>query len=66
MKKLNKQYVVKFCDEIKKELLLVIWPTKKDMIVSVGVVSIAVLLSASIFFATDYVLYNIVQFLIKL
>lgn len=52
--------------DIKKELLNVTWPSKKDMTMSLIIVTIAVLIMGSVFFAVDYFLYNLVQFLIKL
>ena len=53
-------------EEIKKEILFIVWPVKKDIFLSVIVVGISVLIAGSIFFGADYVLYNAVQFLIKL
>ncbi len=52
--------------DIKKELSHVTWPNKKDMTISIIIVTIAVLVAGSIFFAADYLLYNFVQLLIKL
>ncbi len=66
MKKVSIQGVTKLYEEIRKELSLVTWPTKKEMFISVAVVGISVMLTASIFFAADYLLYNAVQLLIKL
>ena len=66
MKKVSIQGVTKLYEEIRKELSLVTWPTKKEMFISVAVVGISVMLAASIFFAADYLLYNAVQLLIKL
>ena len=66
MKKITLQGIVKFLDDIKKELLLITWPTKKDMIISMSVVAFAVFLSAAIFFTADYCLHHAVQYLIKL
>jgi preprotein translocase SecE subunit len=66
MKKITLQGLKKLFEEIKKELLLVTWPAKKDLITSVTVVGIAVLVSGSFFFTVDYLLHKAVQFLIKL
>jgi preprotein translocase SecE subunit len=66
MKKITFQGLKKLFEEIKKELLLVTWPAKKDLITSVTVVGIAVLISGSFFFIGDYFLHKAVQFLIKL
>ena len=66
MKKISIIAFSKLYDEIKRELLLITWPTKKDIIVSVSVVGISVVIAGSVFFAADYLLYNAVQFLIKL
>ncbi len=66
MKKVSTQGIVKLYSEIRKELLLVTWPTKKEMFISIAVVGISVMLAGSMFFAADYLLYNAVQLLIKL
>ena len=66
MTKISMKGFIKLYDEIKKELLIITWPTKKDIIISVSVVGISIVFAGSIFFAADYFLYNAVQFLIKL
>lgn len=66
MKKVDLKIISKFHDEIRKEINLVTWPTKKEMVTAIAVVGISALLAGSIFFAIDYLLYNAVQFLIKL
>lgn len=66
MAKITVQNTKKFCDEIKKELSLVTWPTRKDLVISVSIVAISVLIAGLAFFAADYLLYNFIQFLIEL
>ena len=66
MKKISIKGLIKVYDEIKNEIQLIVWPAKKDMILSVIVVGVSVLIAGSIFFSADYMLYNFVQFLIKL
>ena len=52
-------------NEVKKELLQVTWPDKKEMITAIITVTFSVIIAGSGFFAIDYGLYNFVQFLIK-
>lgn len=66
MQKITIQGFKKFFDDIKKELSLITWPTKKDMILSIVIVGITVIVAGSAFFAADYLLYSGVQLLIKL
>jgi preprotein translocase SecE subunit len=66
MKKNSIKALSRLYDEIKNEIQFITWPAKKDMILSVIVVGISVLIAGSIFFSADYMLYNVVQFLIKL
>lgn len=61
-----KNSLKKFCEDIRKELLLVTWPNKKDMVTSIIIVCLAVAIAGGVFFTADYLLYNAVQFLIKL
>lgn len=63
MEKVNQ--VKKLYDEVKKELLQVTWPDKKEMITAIITVTFSVMIAGSGFFAIDYFLYNFVQFLIQ-
>lgn len=59
------QKITKLYEEVKKELLQVTWPSKKEMTTSIVIVSIAVLIAGATFFAVDYFLYSFLQLLIK-
>lgn len=59
------QQIQKLYEEVKKELLQVTWPDKKEMTTAIIIVSFAVLIAGSAFFAVDYCLYNFLQLLIK-
>jgi len=66
MTKITLQTLPKLFAGIKKELFLVNWPQKNDLVMSVVVVGVAVLISGATFFTVDYFLHKFVQFLIKL
>jgi preprotein translocase SecE subunit len=59
------QQIKKLYEEVRKELLQVTWPDKKEMTTAIIIVSFAVLIAGSAFFAVDYFLYSFVQLLIK-
>lgn len=60
------QEIKKLLTSIRKELDNVTWPDKREMTTAVIVVAIAVIIAGSAFFAADYFLYNLVQFLIQI
>jgi preprotein translocase SecE subunit len=66
MTKITLRALPKLFEEVKKELFLVTWPKKNDLVLSVIVVGIAVLVSGAVFFTLDYFLHKVVQFIIKL
>ncbi len=57
--------IFKLFTEVRSELLLISWPSRKEVLISLGVVCIAVMISSIFFFAADYFLYKAVQFFIK-
>ena len=59
------QQIKDLYQDIKKELLQVTWPAKKEMTTALIIVAVTVIIAGAAFFAIDYSLYNFVQFLIQ-
>jgi preprotein translocase SecE subunit len=60
------QEIKKLLTAVRKEIDNVTWPDKREMTTAIIVVSLSVIVAGSAFFAADYFLYNLVQFLIQI
>lgn len=56
----------KFFDQVKQEAKKVIWPAKKELVTSTGIVVVAVLLFSLVSLVLDYGIHNLVQFLLNI
>lgn len=56
----------KFFDQVKQEAKKVVWPVKKELITSTGIVVVAVLLFSLVSLVLDYGIHNLVQFLLNI
>lgn len=55
---------VKFAQEVRQEALKVTWPTRKETVVTTGMVMVMVVLAAAFFFVADQVLSVGVRFIL--
>jgi preprotein translocase subunit SecE len=55
-----------FIEQVKQEMLKVMWPTRKEVLSSAFMVLVAVFMSACFFFLIDSISHNIVQFLLRI
>ena len=55
---------VKFAQEVRQEALKVTWPTRKETVVTTGMVMVMVVLAAAFFFIADQVLSFGVRFIL--
>lgn len=63
---LKKLKIYKFFDEVKQEAKKVVWPEKKELVVSVMVVLVAVLLFSLVTMLLDYGIHSIISFLLNI
>jgi preprotein translocase subunit SecE len=57
---------VKFFNEVKQELSKVTWLTKKETLVSSAMVVSVVLIVSLLFVFVDFVIFNVIQFMLNL
>ena len=55
---------VKFAQEVRQEALKVTWPTRKETVVTTGMVMVMVVLAAAFFFVADQALSLGVRFIL--
>ena len=55
---------VKFAQEVRQEATKVTWPTRKETVVTTGMVMVMVVLAAAFFFVADQVLSVGVRFIL--
>ena len=55
---------VKFAHEVRQEAAKVTWPTRKETVVTTGMVLVMVVLAAAFFFVADQVLSLAVRFVL--
>ncbi|MEQ9116141.1 MAG: preprotein translocase subunit SecE [Rickettsiales bacterium] len=58
--------VIKFFNEVKRELSKITWLKKKEAVTSTLMVVVVVLIFALLFVVADFVIYRVVQFLMNL
>jgi len=58
--------VLKFFNEVKKELSKIAWLSKKEAMTSTLMVVIVVVIFSLLFVLADFVIYRVVQFLMNL
>ena len=58
--------VLKFFNEVKKELSKIAWLSKKEAMTSTLMVVIVVVVFSLLFVLADFVIYRVVQFLMNL
>jgi preprotein translocase subunit SecE len=63
---LKKLKVYKFLEQVKQEARKVSWLDRKELLVSVGVVLLAVSLFSVATMFVDYVVYNVIQVILHL
>jgi len=56
----------KFFDQVKQEAKKVVWPERKDLLASVGVVVLAVILFSLATLVLDYGIHHIIRFLLNI
>lgn len=57
---------IKFLNEVKQELSKVSWLTKKEVLMSTAMVVGVVLVFSLIFVFVDFVIFNVIQFILNL
>jgi len=58
--------VKKFYDQVKQEALRVVWPSRKELIVSTGIVLVVVTVFSVICLFVDYGIHNFIKLMLKL
>jgi len=56
----------KFYEQVKQEAQKVVWPSKKELITSTGIVLIAVLVFSLVCLFLDYGIHSIIQVLLNI
>ncbi|MDA0939305.1 MAG: preprotein translocase subunit SecE [Proteobacteria bacterium] len=56
--------IAKFWNEVKSEVLKVVWPTRRDVIISSVLIIIVSACAALFFFAIDYMSYKLIKLIL--
>ena len=58
--------VRKFYNEVRQEVLKVVWPSRADVISSAAIVLLMVMIFSLFFLALDYGIYSVIQILLNI
>ena len=58
--------IYKFYEQVKQEVLKVVWPSKKELTTSVVIVSLTVLAVSIVLLFLDYTIHAFVQFILNI
>jgi preprotein translocase subunit SecE len=63
---LKKLKVYKFFEQVKQEAKKISWLERRELIISVGVILVAVSVFSAAIMLVDYLVYNVIQFTLHL
>ena len=60
---MEKTSPIKFAQEVRQEAAKVTWPTRKETLVTTGMVFVMVVLAAAFFFVADQIMAFVIRFI---